>query len=74
MNLLEQAKSGWTYPPRAQKAHFFESTNETGSKAKSACGKYNINWSNGPAYVPMTAFQFSSEQCAVCCKALLASK
>jgi hypothetical protein len=61
MNLMQSKKSGWAFPPKAKKAHFFN------NDGISACEKYTIKWSNSPAYLPIGAFSIN-ELCPKCIK------
>jgi hypothetical protein len=60
MTLLAEMSTGWTYPPRAKKAHWFS------TEGQSACGKYQIKWTSaGAAYLPTSIFR-ERELCPKC--------
>lgn len=61
MKILKELKSGWTFPPRAHKAHYFS------EDGVSTCKKFTIKWSNGSAYLPASAM-YESQCCKRCMK------
>ena len=64
VRILEELESGWTYPYRAKKAHYFDN-----NKGESICRKYKkTGWRS--SLLPTTVFLYKSELCFGCLREL----
>jgi len=60
MNLLEKLESGWLFPYRAKKAHYYQANTTT-----SACGKHTMKESSKVGLIPI-GICYKNQLCNKC--------